>query len=388
MLEAGRVFERFHRSGFFTNQPLNMFVGCVGALNLCETTGTGAELTTAYANMAQLCGVLPVHGWARSYLAKANRMLDAASDPAVESLLRLVEGVYFLGIGAIDVASRQVELGIAVAERIGYHRRREECLAVRAAMDLFGGHWSRAARWITALEASARPRGDRQMLAWCLNQKLDACILTGDHERARRHMAELWEFFPDLNEPDRLWTLGLAAYAHLQMEEWDVAEARAREGTLLAVRIPPVYSYCITAQDRLAETWRRLGEHTAQARGKVDAGAMRQLQSCAKALARSARTFPVARPLALLHEGTIDALSGRRDRAVKSWRRGLLLATEMQQVLPGARLSSALAHTVETPGERRELSQRARAALEALAVPSGNADWVVPAPDKTAQLAM
>jgi hypothetical protein len=368
-IEAGRVYERVHRTAYFTGRAAHIFVGTLTSLNLWQTGRPGPELVTAYANTAQLCGVLPAHGWARAYLGAANRALGVAPDPTSESAVRLVEGVYFMGVGECEKASRQIEIGITISELIGYHRRREECLAVRAAIDIVTGRWSNVPQWTRPLEISARARGDKQMLCWCLNQRLECCILQSEYSEAEPLIQELTELLPHLNDPDRFWSLGVSAYALLRLGMWQAAEAQARAASQLLPRIPPVFGYCIGAYDRLSETWLRLINQRQQQGLRVEASFSRAWKQATRALSRSARTFPIARPLALLQEGTALLRRGRRKRAIQSWRRGLALAIDMQLVYHEARLSQALAKALDADSERADLERRARLALAALDLP-------------------
>jgi len=368
-IEEGRVFERFHRTAYFTGKPLDIFVGSLRSLSQWERARPGAELTTAYANAAQLCGVMPAHAWARAYLEKANGVHAIAPDPAAETLLRLVEGVYYMGLGEAATASRQIERGIHLAENIGFHRRREECLAVRAGIDVFAGHWSKAAPWNAALESSARSRGDKQMLCWSLNQKLECTLLRGRLSDVTKLVEELNQLLPSLNDPDRLWTLGLSAHAFASLDRFEAAFEVATTATELARRVPPVYTYCIGAYDRLSETWLMLIDWHHKQDGNASANLLRHSRDSVAGLTRAARAFPLAQPLALLQQGRLELRRGRLARAVQHWRRGLDLASKMQLDHQEARLSQALANTLDPGAEREALECRAQQALARLDLP-------------------
>jgi len=291
-----------------------------------------------------------------------------------------------LGEGA--TASAQVERGIQIAESIGFHRRREECLAVRAGIDVFSGHWSKATPWSAALESSARSRGNKQMLCWCLNQKLECCLLRGDFADAARLVDELSPLLPNLNDPDRLWTLVLSAHALVRLKRFEVALELATTATEIARRVPPVYTYCIGAYDRLSETWLRLIDWQRKLSGNVDEKLLRGSRDTVAGLTRSARAFPLARPLAFLQQGNLEMRRGRRARAALQWRQGLDLAVKMQLVHPEARLSQALSKALEPGPEREELSRRAQRALENLNLPPDSGAYEPEADAAMPQLAM
>lgn len=338
-VEAGKVFERLQRASYYAGQTRPLLLGCITSLNLLERTGTVREQAIAYINAGAVCGIIPAHKEAERYFALATAALADMPDPASESLLRLMQAVFYQGRAESQRAIDLIDSGIAIADLIGFHRRLNECTAVRAGSEIFAGKVASARRYIAQLESAARLRGDAQMLCWAHNQALECLILTGEVSEAREQFRRVLAALTDAR-PDRMWGLCLGALAMTRAGEREAPDV-ALQAASLALADPPVLLHSINAFDRLTQALLELS-HDARiqgpTRGRLRQAARRMLQQ----LKRGTRRFAIAEPLFALERGTADWLRGKREPAVKTWWQGLERARQLKLVHQEARLAHAL----------------------------------------------
>lgn len=363
-LEMGRILERVLRISYYTGENMQLLYSCVASLAFCERAGPSVDLATAYINAGATASIFPFHNLARSYIGRASKLLVTHPDPVVESQLRMVEGVYYMGIGQQSQAIERIQRGIQVARQIGFGRREDECTAVRSAIDIHAGRHSAIDDGCAKVEASARRRGDAQMISWALLQRLEALVMRGNFEEAYRQLPGLWSLFSASERPEKIWILGFAAYAEYRVGEVEAALEHADEAAELVSQGPPVHNYYINALDRLAELrlvrWRESGFERS--------GNARELEQRASAacgvLRQAARIFPFAVPLASLENGLLAWGKRDRPRATALFRKGIREAHRMGLSYHEARLQRTLA-TASDDQRERELAGRRATLLQA-----------------------
>jgi eukaryotic-like serine/threonine-protein kinase len=359
-IEAGRVFERLARASYYAGETRPLLLGCITSLNLLESTGSAPELAIAYMNVGAVCGILPAPNLVEKYFAMAGQALVETPDPANESLLRMLQAVFYTGAGKADLAISTADNGIAIADLIGFHRRFNECTAVRTGIDIYAGKLASAERGIRQLEASAKLREDVQLTAWANLQRLECLIMKGEIEGAREQFQLTWTSLPDAR-PEQLWASCLGAFALMRAGDHAAATEMALEGTRHALAGPPVHLHCVDAYDRLTQALLGLC-HGAGSRQKVSGATLaKTLSKASQQLKRAARIFPIAQPMAALQLGSIDWLRGKRERAVQTWEAGAVRARELNLPYHEARVQGALAAAL-AGSERGQASDR-RAAL-------------------------
>jgi serine/threonine protein kinase/tetratricopeptide (TPR) repeat protein len=241
-LEMGRVLERILRISYYTGENMQLLYACVASLNFCGRAGPSVDLATAYINAGATASILPMHGLAMSYIQTAQALLEEHESPVVESQLRMVQGVYYMGIGDHAQAIERIQEGIVVANRIGFHRREDECTAVRSAIDIHAGRHGPVAERSARIEASARRRGDTQMISWALLQRMECLVMQGNLREACQHLEKLWPLLRSSERPEKIWILGFAAYARYRSGDRDSALAHADQAAALASESPPVHN--------------------------------------------------------------------------------------------------------------------------------------------------
>jgi len=375
-IEAGRVFERFSRAAYYAGQNRQLLLGCIYSLNLLETTGLAPELALAYTNVAAVCGILPAPKWVEKYFVMAGDALRETPDPANESLLRLLQAVFYTGAGQAQRAKEFAERGVAIADLIGFQRRFNECTAVRTGIEIHAGRVALAWRGIEQLHTAARARHDVQLEAWANLQRLECLTVTRDVEAARQQFQHSWPLLPDAR-PERLWASSLGALAHFRAGDLAAATEMALVATRLALAEPPVHLHCVNAYDLLTQTLIGLNRVPAKQLPATPAVLRSSLKRVLAQVRRSARVFRIAQPLAALQLGTVDWLRGKRERAIASWQTGASLARELDLPYHEARILSMLGDA--EPGSERGRESRARVeqllsdlTLEASALPAAD----------------
>jgi hypothetical protein len=370
--EGGRIFDRLQRAYFYSGQEMPALLTSLTGLNLMERLVPSPELATAYGNTGAMVSILPAPDLAQAYFDRALRTLDRAPDPTVESYLRMLLGVQRLSSGRLAEAIAETERGLALATAAAHFRRLEECLAVRAAIEIVAGLHQRALPFVDRLVASATRRGDVHMTSWGLLQLAQCRALAGNFAEVLAVVARVQPLLPAVGRPERIWALSLEAHAALATGDLVAACAVADQAAPLVAAGPPVQSYCIDAYARLAEVrMELLRAHQGGPREAVHLASARRMSAV---MTKVERVFPVAVPLARLHIGTFSWLQGNRGTAIDSWQQGLEAARQIGLGHEEARLTAALAASLpRTSARRRDLERQARELLAAQGLWSGPA---------------
>jgi hypothetical protein len=312
----------------------------------------------ALAHAAATAGFIPVGdgSLALHYFALARKALDGAPDLLVESYLHMLLALHYGGRGAQNNAAIHADRAIVLAREAGGLRAHDECVAVRAGVELALGRHEGAAAYVSMLEASAKTRGDTQMLAWALLQKAACALLRGDAAASTPATAEVERLLPELARPEAIWFYSLSAYALACAGAYDEARCRADRAKGLIDAGPLVQSYLVDAFGRLTEARLACYRHT---RARSDGKAAKK--AC-DFLFGASKIFRWAAPVAHLHRGTLLDIAGKHAAAESTWRMGLALAATMDAPYDEARISLALVQCIH--GKTSEL-ERARLRVRA-----------------------
>jgi eukaryotic-like serine/threonine-protein kinase len=371
-VEAGRVFERLQRASYYAGQTRPLLLGCITSLNLLEMTGAVRELAIAYINAGAVCGIIPAHKEAERYFALATDALAETPDPASESLLRLMQAVFYQGMGRSELAINMIDSGTAIADLIGFHRRLNECTAVRSGIDIYAGRVDQAASGLSQLEASANVRGDAQMICWASIQRLECLLVRADVDGALAQYRNVTKVLTDAR-PDQMWGHCLGALALLRAGERQEAARVALQATALALADPPVLLHGINAFDKLCQALFGLTYDDSFAvaeRGELRKALRRMLRH----LQKTPRLFALARPPVALELGTMEWVRGRHEQALRIWHEGMQRAREMDLPYHEGRLAQALATAAPRAGNAGELRLRISEISERLKLPTGALD--------------
>ncbi|NTU85187.1 MAG: hypothetical protein HGA45_38490, partial [Chloroflexales bacterium] len=257
---------------------------------------------------AQL-GHLPTHGW----LAEAQSLHDVAH-------------------ANWRRARSAAAVGMAVADHLGDERRRAECIATRALIELQQGNFRVALAACEELQVSGLRSGDVQVRAWGLIGAAENLLSLGEGSRAETLLGEaealLAENFGGARA-EEIWVYALLGRAALRRGATDLAQSLANAGAGLLGRVPPAAIYAMGGYSAITEVylglWGARPAHDVAGRKALAEVALRACRS----LDRFALVFPVARPVALTWQGLHAWLDGRSGAARRRWSWAVALAARM-----------------------------------------------------------
>jgi eukaryotic-like serine/threonine-protein kinase len=363
ILEAGRIFDRLMRVYYYTGQYLELLFANLRTLNLGELAVPSSELAMGYASAAATAIMIPVRKLARTYFQLALATLEKARDPAVESHVQMLVGLYHTCLGERAQALEHLQLAIALAEQAGFARRRDESLSIVAGVELTAGRHLEALRAIDLMEASAERRGDHHMLSWALLQRAEATVLQGELGRSHRLLRRVEALLGEVGRPEALRTHAQLALVLFREGNLGAAGDHADQALELASHGHPIQAASVNACARLAEVQLEL------LRERPEPERQRAADRACRLLFRATGAFPVMVPMAALHLGTRAWLAGKRTEAARTWRRGLDRARSLDNRYAEGRLSLALAATLPTPcADRLALESAARDRFHGLAI--------------------
>jgi eukaryotic-like serine/threonine-protein kinase len=355
LMEAGRVFDRLQRVYYYLGEDVLLLFANLSTLNLSELARPSAELAMAYANAAAVAGILPAHRLAERYFALALATLKETPDPAVASYIEMLAAVHLAGVGRTAESAQRAENAIALAERAGFFRRRDESLAVRGQLELTAGRLSRASPWLEMLDESASRRGDVHMKCWAALLRAQRAILAGDTSEAASAIESVAPTLGEIGRPEKIWAAGLEAYTAYRRGDEHVALDAADRAAALIAQGPPAHVYCFDAYARVAEV--RIGLWNARSPVRPAERLARDARDACRVLLRAARIFPLAVPAAMLHEGSRRWAEGDRRRAKNLFLQGRAAARDMALPYYEGRLDLALASTLAKDSERSDLAE-------------------------------
>jgi serine/threonine protein kinase/tetratricopeptide (TPR) repeat protein len=357
--EAAQAYDRLLQIFYYRGQQLEMMHATMKTLNLSERAGSSPGLAQAYAIAHAVAGVIPIRPLAESYLASATSILSLHPDPAIESYLELLTGVYRSGTGEWDRALGAFERGLQIASTLSFHRRRDELLLGLSNWHFLRGGLAAATARSEGSAFSPR-RGDPQAHAWKTLMRAQVHLVSGDHENALASAHEAARLVPSLMRSEVLWTFAVLSSALLMQGDREAARRRADDALKEIVSAPPLTFYCIESYSRVCDVYLTLWEDAVAQGRPIGDLPDRATQAC-KALRAFARIFPAAEPRAALHQGTFDSLRGQAARASSSWQASQDAARRLGMPLDEAAAGWRLAATA--PGTRAARAVRLEDAL-------------------------
>lgn len=360
LLEGARAYGTLTQLAYYDSQLLPALHAALRGLNLAEQAGLSPELAGGYASTQVALGVLPP--LARHYQRLAQRA--AVQLDHLPTLVWVAEsqGLYALGHTDWRRAEAALRYAIAIAERLGDHRRRAECRALLCLVQSHRGDVRGALAGCVELQAEGRRHGDTQVRTWGLVGAAENFLTLGDHQQAGALLGEaeglLAEYFGSARA-EEIWTYALMARAALLKGDLEVAHALAGVAGRLIGQVPPAAIYALSGYSALAEVslllWER--SHGADRRSL----AQRARQACA-ALGRFALIFPVARPATLTWGGLYAQHAGHPRAARRLWHQAIEQARRRGMPYAAARAHHELGRH-STGEERRAHLARAEALL-------------------------
>ncbi len=347
-------------SYFEQDRALGIY-SAIRSLNLAEGAGTSRELARGLAVMCVASSLIPIHRLARSFARRAFDSAVRIDCLATRAWVRLLAGMYYLGIGRWDEGREYLADAVALARDLGDWRRWEEALGELARLDFYAGRFEYGERRFREMGDEARRRAHGQAVAWGLHGRSMILIRMGRIPEALLALEESRTLPAEVvGIGDAILRAGLLAEVHRARGDRAAAREAADEALRLIGKRPPIVSYTLEGYAGAAETyldlWDRAGGGRSTPEARRLAGAARRAVA---ALRRLARVFPVARPRAWLHRGSARWLAGSPGPARAAWRRSLRaaegLAMPFEQALALHEIGRHLGP--ESPGRRESLGK-------------------------------
>jgi eukaryotic-like serine/threonine-protein kinase len=354
LLEVARAYDRLIQIFYYRGEYVPLLFANLATINIAERAPIAPNLAAAYTNAAATAGLLPLRGLASTYFELAERTLERAYDPEVESYYRLVYAHYQTGLGNWGEALTAADRGLELAAQLGFSRRWEDGAAVRCSLAM-GRDFDEALHWCERMQSSAERRGDHQIISWGLLRRAEIHAARGNVDALAEHLQQAESLVQGLGHPERIRWFGMQALLLASRRELVRALACAAQAEALIKETKAIHSYCVEPIARLCEV--HLAAH------KLGYDTLANARSACATLNSAARIFPIAQPRACLHQGQLHWLEGRPERAQAAWAAGHAQALRL-----GLDYDRALLELQSNALEQPAGAAPARAALDRLGV--------------------
>jgi tetratricopeptide (TPR) repeat protein len=325
-IEVSRLYELMGRIYFYSQETLPIMYCILSFVNTAEKAGPSAELASSYAGVAILAGFAQLHSLAETYVDRALAIAEEINDPSNLITVSVLTSVYQITVGKWNEIRNRVEKAKAICEQLGDYRQWGDSTVVLAESALISGDIQYALNIQNILLEDARRRRNPLQQGWGLFGVAANKIRLGNEALAIPMLEEALQILEEIpNLASSINTNGQLALAHLRLGQSEQALAYASRVLDLAYDISPtVYSMDIGFA-AVAEVYFELWERTLHDPNRqMDANKYKLLAEKALKLLRAfQKVFPIGQPPAYYYQGWYEWLTGKRQKAIASWRKGL-----------------------------------------------------------------
>jgi predicted ATPase/DNA-binding SARP family transcriptional activator len=325
-------------------------------LNEAERAGDVDLTAQAGAGLGMIYGTVGLRRLAARHLRAAGAAAERATDPFTTCWLGIVGGLHWIGVGdwaAVDAVTARALAGL---HRTPLHRWADEVLLLRGVAGYLTARYPEAAAAAAEAMASGRDRRDPIVHLWGLVVLMETALRANPDDPAMAGWAEeATRLLPDVARIDA--ARFHAAMARLQLAVGRPADAwqAIRTADRLAGPGPSFVQYALEAHAGIAEVCLALLEQDGGSAAAVDEAELRATSAAGvRRLRRYARTFPMARPRALICLGWSRWLDGRQGAARRAWARAVREAERLRMPYELARAHHELGRHLAA-GERSPL---------------------------------
>ncbi|MEV0129197.1 BTAD domain-containing putative transcriptional regulator [Dactylosporangium sp. NPDC050688] len=307
-------------------------------LNDVERSGDADLTALTRAGFGMIAGSLGLRRLARRHLALAVAAVERHGEPLVACWVGIVGGLHWTGVAdwaAVDAAAARALARPAAP----LHRWADDVRLVAGVAQHLTGRHAEAVAAAAECVASGRERRDPVVHLWGLLLLIEATLRADPADPALDGwLLEASELLPHAATVDAARFHTAAARAHLaagrRAQAWQAVRTADR---LLGPR-PARAQYGLDAHAGVAEVCQAL----LGGGGDVPAGLRAVEATAVRRLRRYARTYPMARPRALLVLGRHLALRGRTGAARRAWARAARDADRLRMPPEAARAAAEL----------------------------------------------
>ena len=329
-----------------------MLPAAIRSLNDAERAGDADLVAWARAGVGMIIGTLGWHRLARRELHAASSALDPIDDPLTACWIGIVGGLHWTGAGDWAAVDAGAERTRELRRRTPMHRWADEVVLIAAVAKYLSARYPEAAAAATEGLAAGRDRRDPIVRLWGLAVLIETTLRTDPDDPALAGWVDEAErLLPKVARIDAARIHVATARLHLAAGRPAPAWQAIRVADRLTGPRPSFEQYALEAHAGVAEVCLALIELD----GPPDPAALRETAAAAlRRLRRYARTFPMARPRALICAGWSAWLAGRPGPAWRAWARAVPEAERRQMPYELARAHFELARHL-VPGQRSPL---------------------------------
>jgi len=325
-IEVSRLYELMGRIYFYSQQTLPIMYSILRLVNTAERAGPSPELASSYAGLAVLAGFAQLHSLAEIYVNRALAVAENVNQPSNLITVGVVTSVYKITVGKWDEVRARAEEAKLICEQIGDYRQWGDSMDVLGESALISGDIQYANNILKVLLEDARRRRNPLQVGWGLLGVAAINIRLGNEAMAIPMLEEALQILEEIpNFASSINTNGQLALAHLRLGEGEKALAYASQVLELAEDISPtVYSMDIGFA-AVAEVYFELWERMLRNPGRqlhLDKHRL-CVEQALKLLRAFQKVFPIGQPAAYYYQGRYEWLTGKPEKALKSWRKGL-----------------------------------------------------------------
>ena len=344
---------------------LPMLPAALWSLNDAERAGEPDLLARAHAGLGMILGTIGLHRFARRHLTAARAGVERTTDPLTACWVGIMGGLHWMGVGDWAAVEAGAARALALRDRTPMHRWADELLLIAGVGRYLTSRYEAAAAAAAEGMASGRDRRDPVVHMWGLVILIETTLRTNPDDPALAGWsADAARLLSKVARIDAARLHAATARLHLaagrRAEAWQAARAADR---LIGPR-PSFEQYGLEAHAGVAEVCLTLLEQVPGNAVDPDDAELRATAAVAlHRLRRYARTFPMARPRALICVGWHAWLAGHAGAARRAWARAVREGENLRMPYELARAHHELGRHL-APGERSPLGLDRAAHLE------------------------
>jgi tetratricopeptide (TPR) repeat protein len=324
------------------------------SLNEAERAGDLDLTVRAQAGTGMIFGTVGLRRLAGRQLRAAGAAVERTRDPFTACWLGIVGGLHWIGVGDWAAVDDGAARALAILRRTPLHRWADEVVLIAAVASYLTARYPEAAAAAAEGMASGRDRRDPIVHLWGLVVLIETALRADPDDPAVAGWSEqAVRLLPDVARIDAARFHAAMARVHLAAGRPAEAWQATRTVDRLVGPGPTFVQYALEAVAGIPEVCLALLE--LEGHGGVDPAELRAAAAAGvRRLRRYARTFPMARPRALICLGWSRWLDGRPAAARRVWARAVREAERLRMPYELARAHDELGRHLAV-GERSPL---------------------------------
>jgi len=355
-LETARLYELLGRMFFYSNETLPIMYCILHFLNYAEKAGTSPELANAYSGMAVLAGFAQLHKLAETYVGRALAVAKEVNQPSNLITVNVVTSVYHISIGRWEDIRVKARKARELCEELGDYRQWGDALSVLGESAFLAGNIAEGLLVQKTLLEDARRRNSPLQIVWGLAGVAWNNIRLGNEASSVPMLEEALQILEEIpNRASSINTNAQLALAYLRLRENDRAVQYADEVLKLTEGISPTVYALLMGFSAVAEVYFTLWDLALQTKGELDSERLKvSAEKALRLLHAFKNVFPIGRPYLAYYQGWYESLTGKTQRAVKTWQKGLEDGLALNLPYEEGLIRLKLAHWREDPAEKAE----------------------------------